>query len=581
MKTAVALLVFASAAHAQAVRVYGATSSRWYEDYGAAARISADGRLAAVSALGVVRVIELSRGVESDDLIWPGVQEVDGAVFGPRGDLVLHGRRGSRAGWFEKASSGIELVKAPEDATIGWSTDGQLAYIRSGARDSIVVGGRPYALQGRVTGFQWMDGHTVLVLGMGADGVSTLYRLDTKSHQLQVVARNLDAPDPSPLAVSGQTAYIGLATDTSPIAEERHRPDAPRLLGIYAIDLATGSRRRVVDAPGGGESLGPAVANGALYFTHATVDASVVVVPVEGGAPHTVIANAEMPTWRPDGRQIGFFYGLWRYADFAINWDGGAVDVEADGKATGPIIPIITGYHEDFPPVWSPRGKWIAYHSHRPPVPVPTYDDPRSADDIWLRRMGAPARDTAEIRLTHFGLESGSPDWSPDGTRLVFTTQDRKGPPGVDLPWVITIDTVTGRARGQARLPLPKEIHNAEEAEWAPRGNALALTERIDAGHCTLWIMNADGSGARHVLTFPSQTYGGVAWTPDGKTLIYGAQVGGRYQLFAVSAGGGASHQLTHGTVSIFMPRVSPDGRWIAATRFKQTNEIWRMAIPR
>jgi len=99
---------------------------------------------------------------------------------------------------------------------------------------------------------------------------------------------------------------------------------------------------------------------------------------------------------------------------------------------------------EDFEPEWSPRGKWIAYHSHRAPRPIPYYGASGSTDDVWLRRVGSPPRDLGDIRLTDFGSETGPPSWSRDGTRLTFVSYDRNGEPGVNLLWAVTIDTVTG-----------------------------------------------------------------------------------------------------------------------------------------
>jgi Tol biopolymer transport system component len=93
--------------------------------------------------------------------------------------------------------------------------------------------------------------------------------------------------------------------------------------------------------------------------------------------------------------------------------------------------------------------------------------------------------------------------------------------------------------------------------------------------------MPSDGRSARKVVEYPLRTYGGVSWTPDGRTLVYPALVKGRMQLFAVSAAGGTPRQLTHDSANIFTPRVSPDGRLVAATRIMHRKEIWRMPLPK
>ena len=51
-------------------------------------------------------------------------------------------------------------------------------------------------------------------------------------------------------------------------------------------------------------------------------------------------------------------------------------------------------------------------------------------------------------------------------------------------------------------------------------------------------------------------------------------------QIFAVARDGGAPRQLTRGDVNMLHPSVSPDGRWIAASRIPWHKELWRMKLP-
>ena len=50
-------------------------------------------------------------------------------------------------------------------------------------------------------------------------------------------------------------------------------------------------------------------------------------------------------------------------------------------------------------------------------------------------------------------------------------------------------------------------------------------------------------------------------------------------QLFRVPAGGGEPVQLTADDANLLHPRVSPDGRWVAATRLRQTKELRRLEL--
>jgi Tol biopolymer transport system component len=191
-----------------------------------------------------------------------------------------------------------------------------------------------------------------------------------------------------------------------------------------------------------------------------------------------------------------------------------------------------------------------------------------------------PAGGGPEIRLTDFGFEVGPPDWAPDGRRLLFDSWERNGVPRFAVPWIVTIDPATGRSLGARRLPLPPGVKGITGEAWSPRHDEIALIERIDDAHRALWLVHPDGRVARRLVAFPSYTIGGVSFTPDGNIVLFAALVDDRMQIFAIARTGGVPRQLTADSANVMHPSVSPDGRFVAASRIPWHKELWSAPRP-
>jgi TolB protein len=170
-------------------------------------------------------------------------------------------------------------------------------------------------------------------------------------------------------------------------------------------------------------------------------------------------------------------------------------------------------------------------------------------------------------------------DWAPNGTRLVFDSWDHDQP-GWSKPWIATIDTSSGRLLSVERLPLPEGVRGTLFASWCPTDDEkIAFVEENEEGRQALWTIRTNGTQAKRLVDFESSTYGGLDFTPDGNTIVYAALAEDRMQLYAIPVTGGAPEQLTHDSASLILPQVSPNGRWVAATRIVRANELRRMVL--
>jgi WD40 repeat protein len=568
-----------------------------FEDFSARSEVSPDGQWVLRTFVdGNQALLHLPDGTSNDAKLQGGLRNFKRAAW-CGAQLLRLGEDGAKQAWFAQGPTGLIALSIPPEATPVCSNSGDhLAdftsfparrelpppkdiYIGTQiAQSRVDIGG--VVLSAKFS----PDAKYLYVLSRQENGASTLSSVAVSIPKVTELARDLDAwPFPGPeLAITsdGKSLVLPLATLKSPDDARRQVPRAPeRWLKLYRFDIASRQFSLLV-GEADSDQTDPAIVGNDLYWVSGRNTKSVVTFPSAGGPVHPVVAGREayLPTWSRDGKRIAFVEGEYRLVDWALSQDVGIISINDQILTAGDPKPFIVGNHEDFPVEWSPDGHWIAWHSHRDPHRnAPYYDEPGATDDIWVRRAEDPL--APEIKVTHDLWETGWAYWSHDGSELIYTTWDRNGEPGIYQVRVTRINTSTGQPIEDYRFPVPKQVVSPEIAEWSPSGAEIAVEDAVSPTERVLWIVSRDGSRLQKVISYASETYGGLDWSPDGKILYFGALEGDHMKIFSVPTTGGPAKKISDGPGNYLNPRVSPDGRWIASSEIENLQYLRRRAL--
>jgi len=235
---------------------------------------------------------------------------------------------------------------------------------------------------------------------------------------------------------------------------------------------------------------------------------------------------------------------------------GGHIHV---GNADG-TVPLTSGGWIDHSPSWSPDGRRIAFTSDRD-------------GNFEIYVMDADGNN--QIRLTNDTAGDFSPTWSPGSRRIAFSSErDREYQPGHGRATAL----YTMNADGSGQIAITSAGAQDRQPAWSPDGTRIAFSTNRD-DDLGIWLVNPDGAGAVKITSSENFKDGDLdaqpTWSPDGGRIAFvhtTQSIRPRRGIFSMKPDGSAIANMTPRAYSAVEPSWSPDGRSVAYTSYGNPN---------
>jgi len=279
--------------------------------------------------------------------------------------------------------------------------------------------------------------------------------------------------------------------------------------------------------------------------------------------PFTSFQGSEwLGAFSPDGNQIAFASTGETEGNFPADIYVKKIGVEKPLRLTSDPA-------QDVCPVWSPDGQGVAFIRY---------------SETGAAIFTVPALGGVERKLLTLGPNVAfcGWDWSPDGKSIAYAYRDPKEEP-------FKIFLVSPDTLARHTLTSPPAENSADDLnyagdtdpEFSPDGQSVAFVRQSSWLSADIYIAPITGGEPRR-LTFNNTPIAGLAWTADGREIIFSENdqiLEGNGSLWRIPVSGGVAERLAIGGFNAIYPHISRRGNRLAYVQGSGELNIYRMEV--
>ncbi|HLJ16676.1 MAG TPA: protein kinase [Bryobacteraceae bacterium] len=271
----------------------------------------------------------------------------------------------------------------------------------------------------------------------------------------------------------------------------------------------------------------------------------------------TYPGSQDWPSFSPDGNEVAF------------SWDGenqDNFDIYVKPIGSGPLRRLTRDPAADTAAAWSPDGNSIAF--------LRAWRPGKSAV-VLVPPQGGAERVVGEV--SRFEPMNEGLGWFPDSKWLIVFDRPPNEAPGL---WLISPET------GERRRLTTAPDEGATSGDFVPRvapdGRMLAFRRLMARNSSDLFLLPISESmgpiGEPRRLTRDGQVIDGLAWSSDGRDLVFSSGEPGNLRLFQTRISGTARRRLTE-QGEILNLAISPRSQRLVFAQSRREMDIYRVEL--